>query len=577
MQNYRYIIAIALTLGVILGWNQLQVALGIMPAEPAQQTAVVNASANETAAAPLLSPVDEPFAAQNRTTATPGQPLVLDTAPELPKGEKLLVATPLYSAEFNTTGGILTSFTLSRFAKTLENKTPFQIVAPSAAVTAPMGLLLNESPTWKIGSWSSPSHNLKLHEKEKGEIAFVWEYSGIRLTRVLTFHADSYLIDEKVHLENLSGQALSFNLGYSMSTASISGGDEGHNITKIGYLNSQDKFKVEADMKDLGLGVQDDAVTWGSIQSNYFLAAVVPHSSSTLKARLTDGVFRITLKGEQITLPSNSPLDSSAQYYLGPKLREELKAAPANLIASMDYGWFGLIAEPMIMFLAWIYGYVGNYGIAIIILTLIIKTALWPLARKSYKSMERMRQLQPMIKKIQEKYKDDKQMASQETMRLYKTYKVNPAGGCMPLFLQIPVFIALYQGLLNAVELRHAPFITHLPFTDKIWLADLSAQDPFYITPVIMGISMFIQQKMSPPMGDPTQAKVMMFMPIVFTVLFASFPSGLVLYWLVNNLFSLVQQYLTMRSKGTPGSGGKSSKDVEAPKKSKAPKAESPA
>ena len=147
----------------------------------------------------------------------------------------------------------------------------------------------------------------------------------------------------------------------------------------------------------------------------------------------------------------------------------------------------------------------------------------------------------------------------------------------MPLFLQIPVFIALYQGLLNAVELRHAPFITHLPFTDTIWLADLSAQDPFYITPVIMGISMFIQQKMSPPMGDPTQAKVMMFMPIVFTVLFASFPSGLVLYWLVNNLFSLVQQYLTMRSKGTPGSGGKSSKDVEAPKKSKAPKAESPA
>ena len=143
MQNYRYIIAIALTLGVILGWNQLQIALGIMPEEPAQQTTMVNASANETAAAPVLSPVDEPFAAQNRTTAAPGQPLVLDAAPELPKGEKLLVATPLYNAEFNTTGGILTSFTLSKFAKTLENKTPFQIIAPNAAVTAPMGLLLN--------------------------------------------------------------------------------------------------------------------------------------------------------------------------------------------------------------------------------------------------------------------------------------------------------------------------------------------------------------------------------------------------------------------------------------------------
>ena len=589
MENYRYIIAIALTLGVILGWNQLQIALGIVPEEPVEQVAVVENGGSGDISAPVLSPVDSSLGVegQNRTEADTTQPLVLDSAPELPQGAKISVSTPLYNAEFNATGGILTSFTLSEFADTLGSKAPFPIVGPEAAVTAPMGLLLNESPSWKIGSWSSGSEDLKLAGEETGEISFVWEYSDIRLTRVLSFHANSYLIDEKIHIENFTGQALSFNLGYSMSTGHITGGGEdGRNLTKIGYLTSANKFDYEADEDDLTVGIQNESVAWGSVQSNYFLAAVIPQDASAFKARLADRIFRLTFKGPQMTLPSNTPLDTGVQYYLGPKSRDELNAAPANLIESMDYGWFGIISEPLIMFLVWIYGFVGNYGVAIIILTLIIKIALWPLARKSYKSMERMRQLQPMIKKIQEKYKDDKQMASQETMRLYKTYKVNPAGGCMPLLLQIPVFIALYQGLLNAVELRHAPFISELPLIgylpfgiDPTWLADLSAKDPFYITPVIMGISMFIQQKMSPPMGDPTQAKVMMFMPIVFTILFAGFPSGLVLYWLVNNLFSLAQQYYTMRSKGKPGSGSKSEKTPEEPKKAKAKakKAESPA
>ena len=156
-----------------------------------------------------------------------------------------------------------------------------------------------------------------------------------------------------------------------------------------------------------------------------------------------------------------------------------------------------------------------------------------------------MRKIQPFIKQVQEKYKDDKQEMQREIMRLYKAYKVNPASGCLPILIQIPVFIGLYQGLLNAVELRHASFITHLPFTDKFWLADLSAADPFYITPLIMGASMFLQQKMSPQPGDPTQAKIMMFMPAIFIVLFINFPSGLVVYWLVNNIISIVQQYFT--------------------------------
>ncbi|MBQ4133135.1 MAG: membrane protein insertase YidC [Desulfovibrionaceae bacterium] len=572
MEQYRYIIAIALTLAVILGWNQLQIALGIIPEEPAISQTEIAENATSPAA-PVIAPADgaQPLPAAQADGEAP----LLSAAPELPLGKGISVTTPLYQADFNSTGGILTSFTLAQYAKTLTDKNPFPIVSSIAAPAAPMGLLLNESPTWKIGNWSSQSQNLNLSGEESGNLQFVWEYSGIKLTRTLTFHADSYLIDEVVHIENLSGQALSFTLGYSMKTGDLVGdGGDGHNFNKLACLTSDNKFDFEQDEDDLLLGIQKDSVRWGSVQSNFFMAAVIPGTPSAFKGLFNDGVYGITLNGPKLTLPSNAPVETSVQYFLGPKVRKDLEAAPADLKSAMDYGWFWFIAEPMIIFLTWIYQYIGNYGVAIIILTIIIKIAMWPLSRKSYKSMEKMRQLQPMIKKIQDKYKDDRQKASQETMQLYKTYKINPAGGCMPLLLQIPVFIGLYQGLLNAVELRHAPFISHLPFTDITWLADLSSRDPFYITPIVMGVCMFIQQKMSPPMGDPTQAKIMLFMPVVFTVLFAGFPSGLVVYWLVNLLFSLAQQYWTMRNtnkndkKGSgtdSGKGASKNKNADVP------------
>jgi YidC/Oxa1 family membrane protein insertase len=171
----------------------------------------------------------------------------------------------------------------------------------------------------------------------------------------------------------------------------------------------------------------------------------------------------------------------------------------------------------------------------------------WPLSQKSYKSMEQMKKIQPMIQKLREKHADDKERMNQEIMALYKTYKVNPAGGCLPMVVQIPVFFGLYKALLGSIELRHAPFITNVPFTDLVWIADLSAKDPYYVTPLIMGATMFIQQKMTPTGGDPTQAKIMLLMPVVFTFLFLSFPAGLVVYWLVNNVLSIAQQWWMMR------------------------------
>jgi YidC/Oxa1 family membrane protein insertase len=200
-----------------------------------------------------------------------------------------------------------------------------------------------------------------------------------------------------------------------------------------------------------------------------------------------------------------------------------------------------------VVMLNFFYDYVGNYGVAIIILTFVIKIIFWPLSHKSYKSMEKMKKIQPMMKKLKEQYKDDRQKMNQELMQLYKTYKVNPAGGCLPMILQIPVFIGLYEALLGALELRHATFITHVPFTDIVWLADLSAKDPLYVTPVVMGLSMFLQQKMSPTAGDPTQAKIMLFMPIFLTFIFLNFPAGLVVYFITNNILSMAQQWWILR------------------------------
>jgi YidC/Oxa1 family membrane protein insertase len=220
---------------------------------------------------------------------------------------------------------------------------------------------------------------------------------------------------------------------------------------------------------------------------------------------------------------------------------------PYHLDEALNYGWFTFLAKPLVSGLKFFYSYAGNYGVAIIILTILVKLLFWPLSQKSYKSMEQMKKLQPMVQKIKEKYGDDRQRMNQEVMELYKTYKVNPAGGCLPMLLQIPVFLGLYQGLLNAIELRHAPFIAHLPFTDIVWLADLSAKDPFYITPVVMGATMLLQQRLTPAPADPTQAKIMMFMPVVFTFMFLNFPAGLVVYWLVNNVLSIGQQWWMLR------------------------------
>ena len=213
-----------------------------------------------------------------------------------------------------------------------------------------------------------------------------------------------------------------------------------------------------------------------------------------------------------------------------------------RLEKTVDFGWFDIIAKPLLLSLTFFYRFLGNYGLAIILITIIIKILFWPLTHKSFKSMRGMQKLQPEMAKLKEKYGDKKEEMAKQQMQLYKQYNVNPLGGCLPMLLQIPVFIALYRGLMDSIELRHASFI-------GFWINDLSAKDPTYIAPLVMGLSMFLQQKMTPTAADPAQAKMMLLMPVIFTVMFLNFPSGLVIYWLVNNLISIAQQlYINKRT-----------------------------
>ena len=221
--------------------------------------------------------------------------------------------------------------------------------------------------------------------------------------------------------------------------------------------------------------------------------------------------------------------------FVGPKLQSQLEQVDDKLKLTVDYGWLTILSNPLFAVLSFVFGIVGNWGVAIIVVTILIKLVFYKLTESSGRSMAKMRNLQPRIKAMQERYKDDKQAQSQAMMEMYKTEKVNPAAGCLPILIQMPFFLAFYWVLLESVEMRQAPF--------ALWISDLSVRDPFFILPLIMGASMFFQQKLNPQVGDPIQVKVMQIMPIIFTAFFAFFPSGLVLYWVTNTLLSIAQQW----------------------------------
>ena len=304
-------------------------------------------------------------------------------------------------------------------------------------------------------------------------------------------------------------------------------------VSKYKKVNFNQMAKANLDVNAKG--------GWVAMQQHYFLSAWIPveNSSNTFYTRALGGDYTIGAVSHPIVIKPQQKESIGAQLYLGPEITDVLKSIAPGLDLTVDYGWLWFLSSLLFSLMKSIYSFVGNWGLSIILVTLLIKLAFFRLSATSYKSMASMRKLQPKLLALRERYGDDKAKISQATMELYKQEKVNPLGGCLPIVIQIPVFIALYWVLLESVQLRQAPFV--------FWIHDLAMPDPYHILPVIMGMTMLIQQKLNPAPPDPMQAKVMMFLPIVFTGLFWNFPSGLVLYWIVNNSLSILQQWYITR------------------------------
>jgi YidC/Oxa1 family membrane protein insertase len=361
--------------------------------------------------------------------------------------------------------------------------------------------------------------------------------SGLEVVKAFTFTDGRYSIDLRTAVRNLGQGPLTGGIDLALvrfwdDEAKQDAYTFTGPVTLVG--DKLDKVKVKK-LKDESPTYGKDAV-WTSIQSKYFMSVAVPVDKAVEQVVISrDGdTVQNVLKSAYFTLQPGDAGQFDYFLFFGPKDLDILKAEGHQLDRTIDFGFFEILSKPLLHVLTFFYGYLKNYGLAIILLTIIIKILFWPLTHKSYASMKAMQKLQPEMQKVRERFKSDKERLNKELMELYKKHRVNPLGGCLPMLVQIPVFFALYKVLMDSIALRHAPF--------ALWLTDLSAKDPYYITPVLMGISMFVQQKLTPVSGDPMQARIMTFLPVVFTFMFLNFPSGLVIYWLVNNLLTIVQQ-----------------------------------
>ena len=386
--------------------------------------------------------------------------------------------------------------------------------------------------------------------------------NGVSVTKVLTFHRGSYLVDMRHEITNGGTAELKatayFQIARDGKPVEHSAGFLGGVSTFTGpaIYTEEAKFqkvKFEDIEKNEAKFVKQAKDGWVAMVQHYFVSAFLPKAGvqrEFFTHKIGNDFYGAGVK-LPVSVPAGKVSSVEVPFYAGPQEQNNLKQIAPGFDLVVDYGWVTIIAVPLFWLLSTIYGFVGNWGWAIILVTILIKLAFFPLSAASYKSMAKMKTLMPRMKQIQERYANDKMKQNQEMMELYKREKVNPMGGCLPMLIQIPVFIALYWVLLGVVEMRQAPWLG--------WITDLSVKDPYYILPLIMGASMLIQTKLNPSSPDPMQAKVMMAMPVIFTVMFLFFPSGLVLYWVVNNILSIVQQWYITRM---IEAGGKAANDA---------------
>ncbi len=506
----------------------------------------------EGAATVQSAPVDGsvPTASAGPDAALPGT-VPGQEAPQAARGGTVRVVTDRQIVEISTRGGDVRRVDLPTYPVSLDQPdVPFRLLDDGAALfhVAQSGLL--------AASGDAPNHTAEFSVDQAefvmpdGADTLVvplrWTSpSGLEVEKRFVFKRDSYLIDVVFEVTNGSGEAVDLSQYRQLQRTLPQDDGQAFIYTYTGGViyDPEDKYqKIDFDdiaSKQLSRDIDHG---WAAMIQHYFLSAWIPAAEQTnrYESKLVDGgryLLRLISPSERVEPGASATL--ATQLYVGPKEQDRLEKIAEGLVLTVDYGVLTFIAQPIYWLMDKIHDVVGNWGWTIIILTLLIKLAFYKLSETSYRSMANMRKMQPKLTALRERYGDDKQRLQQAMMEIYKKEKINPLGGCLPILIQIPVFIALYWVLLESVELRQAPWI--------LWINDLSTKDPFFVLPLIMGASMFVQQKLNPPPADPMQQKIIMALPIVFTAMFLFFPSGLVLYWVVNNLLSILQQWIIIR------------------------------
>lgn len=525
-------------------------------------------SQNNTSAVPSIAQ-----AAVDNTEAVPSTPSNTVTPPleSLPSaaiqvvdslGSIITVTTDIVIAKINTNGGVIESIELRKEPIAIDQKDqgfPLLMKTNLETFVAQDGILVSGQPGPNHAQtlYQSQTNDYSLGGADSLNIPLTWvSENGIEYTKTFTFKRDSYVIDIDYHVVNKTNENWQGYLyaQFNRTQPADSGGGFGRLPSYTGgaiYTEEEKYEKIDFDdMSEKNLATQTNS-GWVAMLQHYFVGAWIPKNGgpkqiySSINNSQANPIYRLGYKTLEPKIIAAGQSDSiGTSVYLGSKEQSRLKKIQKNdningLALTVDYGMLTFIADPLFTVLNWIHDVVGNWGWSIILLTLLIKIIFYPLSAASYKSMAGMKKLQPRIQTLKERYKDDRQKFQTEMMALYKKEKINPAGGCLPILIQIPVFIALYWALLESVEIRQAPF--------ALWLQDLSAPDPFYILPVLMGASMWAQQKLNPAPMDDIQKKVMAIMPIALTFLFLTFPQGLVLYWVVNNVLSMAQQWFINR------------------------------
>jgi YidC/Oxa1 family membrane protein insertase len=510
---------------------------------PVEPMVAAKAQKSGTEATPTPSVKLEPPVSSGAPTVTPSKPV---------ERESILVATDVLKLEIDTIGATLYRAELTQHRATVDTKKNFVLLERNAqqSYLAQSGLigagLANHN-----SRFSSAAKSYRLADgQERLEVEFeAAGPEGVQVKKIYTFERASYQVKIRQEIRNDSATPIQAHGYYQL----VRDGNppEGDSkmlptYTGVALFNDKDKFlKVSFDEIAKGKSGYSKSAEdgWIGIVQHYFVSAWLLPEKITREfytKRLDDNLYAAGIIAPIANVAPGAVASQSVNLYLGPQDQDKLASIAPGLDLTVDYGWLTVIAVPLFWVLKTFYAWVGNWGVAIILLTVLIKLLFYPLSAASYKSMAKMRVLAPKLQRLKEQYGDDRQRMQQAMMDLYKTEKINPLGGCLPIVVQIPVFIALYWVLLASFELRQAPFM--------LWIDDLAAADPYYILPVLMGATMIIQTRLNPEPPDPVQAKLMKIMPIAFSIFFFFFPAGLVLYWLVNNILSIAQQWQITRS-----------------------------